>query len=294
MITNGPDTRYNGIQLVLNRRFANGFLIQSNYTYGKGYQNNFYSFHKPYMETEQNWTNSYAGSGDVVHSWATNWVYELPFGKGRHFGSEAGPAWDRVIGGWSWQGVARLQSGRLLDFGNVRLVGMTAQDLAKSFQVRKVTDPSNQYRTLVYILPQDIIDNTIKAFSVNATGYTNGAPTGRYMKPANGPDCLESAQSSVNASNAGFGDCGGRSLIVTGPKVVRFDMSIIKQIKVAKTVGLEYQLQIFNVFNNVNFLPVTGYSTASGYNNYANADAYQITSAVDQSRTMQMAFRIVW
>ena len=29
-------------------------------------------------------------------------------------------------------GVARVASGRMLDFGNVRLVGMTAKDLRKS------------------------------------------------------------------------------------------------------------------------------------------------------------------
>jgi hypothetical protein len=292
LVANGPPTRYNGIQLVLNRRFANGFLIQSNYAYGKGYQNDFYSLHRPYAEREQNWTNSYAGSGDTRHSWATNYVYELPFGRGKKFGADVHPAWDRVIGGWSWQGVFRIQSGRLVDFGNVTLVGMSAKDLSKSFQVRKVTDPTNQYRTIVYTLPQDIIDNTIKAFSVTPTGYANGAPTGRYLAPANSLNCLESVQSSINASNAGYGDCGTGSLIVTGPKVVRYDMSIVKQIKVKGTVGLEYQLQIFNVFNNVNFLPVTGYSTST--NNYANSDSYRITSAVDQSRTMQMAFRVTW
>jgi carboxypeptidase family protein/TonB-dependent receptor-like protein len=294
LVTNGPDTRFNGIQFVLNRRFAGGFLIQSNYAYGRGYQQQFYSLHRPYQEMEQTWTNSFAGSGDVRHNWTTNWVYELPFGRGKRFGSNAHPALDRVIGGWSWQGVARLQSGRILDFGNVRLVGMTPDQLAKAFQVRKVTDPANQFRTLVYVLPQDIIDNTIKAFSVNASGYVNGAPTGRYIAPANGPDCMEQVQSNISGSNTGYGDCGTRSLLATGPKVVRFDMNMVKQIKVAKSVNLEFQLQVFNVFNKVNFLPVTGYSTATGYNNYANPDAFQVTSAVDQSRTMQMAFRISW
>ena len=49
---------------------------------------------------------------------------------------------------------------------------------------------------------------------------------------------------------------------------------------------LEGQAQIFNVFNNVNFNPV----------NYAGSepDNYQVTGAIDQSRTMQLAFRISW
>ncbi|PYR79125.1 MAG: hypothetical protein DMF86_04450 [Acidobacteria bacterium] len=276
VVANGPDTRYNGIQLVLNRRFAGGFLLQSSYSYGKAYEGAFYSFRKPYQETEQTFT----------HVWSANWLYELPFGRGRRLGADSGPVLDRIIGKWNFQGVARLQSGRLLDFGNVRLVGMTADDLRKAFQARKAQDPANAARTLVYMLPQDIIDNTIKAFSVTATGYSNGAPSGRYFAPANGPDCLETLASSATSATAGFGDCGVRSLIVTGPRVVRFDMSIVKQIPVAGSFMLETQLQVFNVFNNVNFNPVTGIG--------ANPDNYQVTGAVDQSRTMQMAFRISW
>ena len=64
------------------------------------------------------------------------------------------------------------------------------------------------------MLPQDVIDNTILAFSVSptsATGYAGAAPTGRYFAPANGPDCIEID------NNADYGDCGGRSLVVTGP-----------------------------------------------------------------------------
>jgi len=153
---------------------------------------------------------------------------------------------------------------------------MTAIELRDAYQLRKVTDPQNPYRTDVYMLPQDIIDNTIKAFSVGATGYTAGTPTGRYIAPANSPTCIEQ----VN----GFGDCGVRSLIVTGPKVVRFDFNLIKQIKVTERVLLEGQAQVFNVFNNVNFNPTNYIGTVN--------DSYQTTSAIDQSRTMQLAFRI--
>ena len=50
---------------------------------------------------------------------------------------------------------------------------------------------------IVWMLPQDVIDETIKAYSVSATsatGYgTAGAPSGRYFGPANGPDCIEVA-----------------------------------------------------------------------------------------------------
>jgi hypothetical protein len=281
VVTNGPKTSYNGVQLSLNRRFSRGLLFELNYTYGKGWMDQFYSFHKPYVTTEMNYTNIYSNqggsaTGNVRHVFVGNWMYELPFGRNKRFASGANGLVDRIIGGWSFQGVARLQSGRMLDFGNVRPIGMTADELRNSFQIRKVTDPQNQYRTLVYMLPQDIIDNTIKAYSVNATGYSSGAPTSRYFAPANSPSCMES----VN----GFGDCGVRSLIVTGPKVVRFDFNLIKQIRVTERLSLEGQAQVFNVFNNVNFNPVNYIGSVS--------DSYQVTGAIDQSRTMQLAFRI--
>jgi hypothetical protein len=294
LVTNGPKTTYNGLQLTVNRRFSRGLLFELNYTYGKGWMDQFYSFHKPYVTTEMNYTNVYTNqggnaTGNVRHVFAGNWVYSLPFGRTKRFLSSANGLVDRIVGGWSFQGVARLQSGRMLDFGNVRLVGMTADDLRNSFQIRKVSDPQNPYRTLVYMLPQDIIDNTIKAYSVNATGYSAGAPTGRYIAPANSPSCMETAvlpgtTTNPYATTGGFGDCGVRSLIVTGPKVVRFDFNLIKQIRVTEKVSLEGQAQVFNVFNNVNFNPVNYVGSVS--------DSYQVTGAIDQSRTMQLAFRI--
>ena len=83
-----------------------------------------------------------------------------------------------------------LQSGRLIDLGNVRVIGMSADDVQGMFKLR-FDDAGKK----VWMLPQDVIDNTIRAFSVSATsasGYgTGGAPTGRYFAPANGPDCIE-------------------------------------------------------------------------------------------------------
>ncbi len=293
LVTNSPKTSYDGLQLTFNRRFSRGLLFQLFYTYGKAWMDQFYSFHKPYATTEMNYTNIYTNeggnaTGNVRHVFVGNWMYDLPFGRGKRFGSGANGLVDRLIGGWSYQGVARLQSGRMLDFGNVRLVGMTADDVRNAFKIRKVADPQNPYRTLVYMLPQEIIDNTIRAFSVNANGYTKGAPWGRYFAPANSASCMETAVSWINTSTYspfyGSGDCGGRSLIVTGPPVVRFDMNLIKQIKVTEKVWLEGQAQVFNVFNNVNFNPVNYIGTVS--------DSFQVTSAIDQSRTMQLAFRI--
>jgi len=284
MATNGPDTDYNGLQLVLNRRFSGGYQLGANYSLGKGYQYDFYSMRVPYVKTEQNYSNSGNGNaaGGIRHSFQANWLLELPFGHGRRFGSDVNGVLNRIIGDWSWMGTARIQSGRLVDFGNVRMVGFTKDDLQKMYKLRMSTDANNQYRTLVWVLPQDVIDNSVKAFSINAQGYTQGEPTGRYFAPANSPTCIETV--------SGYGDCGERSVVVQGPLVARVDMTFSKGIPIKGSVKGEFQLQVFNVFNRTNFNPVT-WSTATGMGATVT-DAYQVTSAVDQSRTMQMAFRL--
>jgi len=282
--SNGADTRYNGLQLVLNRRFAGGWQIQTNYTLGKGYQGDFYSFRVPYVDREQTYTNSGTGNatGNIRQSFQGTWLFELPFGQGRRFASGVNGFWHRIIGDWNLMGTFRLQSGRLLDFGNLRMIGFNEKDLQKMYKLRMSTDANNQYRTLVWVLPQDVIDNTVKAFSVNATGYSAGEPTGRYFAPANSPSCLETV--------TGYGDCGARSIVVQGPKVLRTDVTFSKGIPIKGSVRGEFQLQVFNLFNRVNFNPVT-WSTATGMG-ASVTDAYQVTAAVDQQRTMQMSFRI--
>ena len=61
-----------------------------------------------------------SGNRNSPHVFKMNWHYELPFGQGRRFGAGAGPVLDRIIGGWSLSLVSRIQSGRLVDFGNAR------------------------------------------------------------------------------------------------------------------------------------------------------------------------------
>jgi hypothetical protein len=270
LIGNGGYTKYNSLQMELRKRLTNGLSFQTSYVFGKAYSSERYSLRTPRKSVLS------AGTlGGVTHALKTNWTYELPFGQGRRFGGSAGPWMDRLIGGWSFDGIARAQSGRMLDFGNVRLVGMTREELQDSFKLR-----FDDERRLVFMLPQDIIDNTILAHSVSATtasGYSGDAPTGRYIAPANGPDCIEIA--------SGYGDCGTNSLVVTGPTLVRFDLSAVKRVPVAGRVNFEFRAEFLNAFNTPWFTPVTGVGS--------NANNYRVTAA-DSGREVQLIWRVNW
>lgn len=49
---------------------------------------------------------------DRQHVVQTYWIWELPFGRGRRFASNAGGALQRLIGGWQVAGMGTFQSGR--------------------------------------------------------------------------------------------------------------------------------------------------------------------------------------
>jgi hypothetical protein len=266
---NGGATRYNSLQLELRKRLSNGLQFQTSYVYGKIYTDQRYSFRFDRREVMDTGTE-----GTLAHAFRANWVYELPFGRGRRFGGGVGPWMNRLVGGWSFDGIARIQSGRTLDFGNVRLVGMGADELRDSFELR-----FDHAGRVIYMLPQDIIDNTVRAFSVSptsSTGYSGqGVPTGRYLAPANGPDCIEIAN--------GFGDCGVRSLVVTGPTLLRFDLSTSKRIDLVGNMNVEFRAEMLNAFNTPWFTPVASASS--------DPDDYRVTGA-SSGRTVQMVFRL--
>jgi len=281
MTGNGGYNRYDALQLEVRRRFANGFSLDGSYVFGNTYTTIRPSLRLPRYEVLDTGT-----SGGVTHAFKTNWVMELPFGQGRRWLANSNGFVDRLVGGWELNGVVRLQSGRLLDYGNVRLVGMSKEDLqdAVGLYTYSVGGLNPTAATALYILPQDIIENTVRAFNVqatSATGYgTLGAPSGRYLAPANGPDCIESIP-------GGSGQCGTRSLVIAGPSYSRVDLSAVKRVRIAGSTSFEFRAEMLNAFNHPNFNPVI--STGTG------ADGYRTTSVVENSsRIIQFGFRLNW
>ena len=62
---------------------------------------------------------------DVRHRFVMSYVYELPFGRGKHFGSEATGVVGQLIGGWQVNGITTFQTGQpftaLMGFDNANV-----------------------------------------------------------------------------------------------------------------------------------------------------------------------------
>lgn len=258
---NGGGNYYDSLVIELRRRLSKGLLVQANYTWAKSLDLTRLSWRAPWVKEV---------GATLPQAFKINWVYELPFGQSRMLFSNVGRHLDRVIGGWELQGTGRIQSGNLWDFGNVVLVGMTDQDLRNAVGLR--FDDANR---IVYYLPQDIIDNSYKAYnySVNSSGvsgYTAGDPTGRYIAPAGMGNCVQIVS----------GDCAPLHHYIRGPRLTRIDLSLVKRFRFSESKNFELRGEFLNAFNYINF---NGYSSLTG----SSLSFARINSAYTDSSNQQ-------
>jgi hypothetical protein len=241
----GAFSKFNALQIELRRRLSKGFSANMNYQYAfeGGSQFDGFSFGRAWTHTPV------TGNPTVRHAikWQADWM--LPFGSGQRFGSTAGRAVNALIGGWSVTGVGRFQT-TVQDLGNVRLVGMSKSELQKMYKFYIKDNPATNIKE-VWMLPDDIILNTRRAFSTsNSTldGYSAslGAPTGKYIAPANGAGCIQ-----VRA-----GDCAPRNVLLLSPWFKRVDLGLAKRTDVGGSKNIEIRFDILNLFDNPNFNPV--------------------------------------
>jgi hypothetical protein len=288
---NGGGTDYHAMELELRRQAAKGLFFRTSYSLARSWEWQRFGLEQP----DRKRINT-GVEGSITHALKLYAIWELPIGKGRKLLGSAHPVLDALFGGWQLATISRVQSGRMLDFGNVRLVGMSRKEFQKAFKLR--FDDAGK---AIYMLPQDIIDNTNRAFSVSATsptGYSSlGVPTGRYLAPGNGPDCIEMVDPTtfIQASTAtaqfgynfGPGQCGEGSLVVTGPRYWSSDISLVKRFKLKGNATIDFRAELLNAFNHANFVPVTGAGTLVGFDNrtgttataYSNPSSFLLTNS---------------
>jgi len=276
VLDSGAFSDYHALQIDLRRRLSRGLSANVNYQYAIEGGSAFLGFKYGRVMNQ---------SANVRHAIKTQWDWSLPVGRGQRFGADMHPILDGLLGGWSFNGVGRIQS-VMVNFGNVRLVGMTQKDLQKMYSHTLV--PNAVGIDTVVMLPEDVILNTRRAFSVSAsspTGYGDlGAPEGRYIAPANGPDCIQ-----LKA-----GDCAPRTLLIRAPWFTRFDVGVTKRFELPGRANMEVRFDVLNLFDNINFSNVANPGT--GATIFQTSGAYSDASNTYDpgGRLGQLMVRINW
>jgi hypothetical protein len=209
--SNTGRSRYNALQAKLTRRLAGGFSLVTHYTL-QSHKNDDggYFFVDPDVD--------YGPANFIrTHVYVLLTTMELPFGKGKRYGSDASGALDALIGGWQLNLVGTVMSG--LPFN------VSYRDAGQD----RDTGPNR---------PDLVGDAAVGSGDGLSTPYFNAIPIGSsgsaFGRPARGT----------------FGNMGRNEL--RGPGFWNVNASLFKMFTIAGRSQLELRIEAQNVFNHVN------------------------------------------
>jgi len=253
---NGDDgvNSYRALQIKLDHRTASGLTVNGSYTYSRAYDND--GSYQPDLRQGYGRGDFNRDSVLILTS-----LYELPFGKGKHFMGNVNRGVDMVLGGWQWNATMVIGSGLPFSpsYGACnadRDTGPCRPNLTGSFHEGS-SSFNNQTRQVVYFTPV-------------APLATNGAVSGPFTRPQIGT----------------FGNIQRNSF--TGPGEFLSDMSIFKNFTITEQVKAQFQAEFFNVFNHPIYANPNNCIDCSG-NGIINS-----LEANSQMRQFQVGFRVTF
>lgn len=226
----------------------------------------------------------YQNSTNVpAHSVRYNWLYELPFGKGKMFGSGANRAVDAVIGGWQvagnamwrsgyWMGV---NSGRYL-FGDPSLSEDQRLEMTYAGRQRRLWFAGDFTPTLATNVDQQALqalvplDRNQRVLRPVGANFSNQIP----QVLANGTVRNTSVTDTVNWNSRAF---------YKGPGAWNADISLFKNFALTEQVGLRFTADFFNGLNHPNDASP---DTTTGLQD--------LTVQTNEPRTIQFSLRLSW
>jgi hypothetical protein len=111
-------SKYKALQGRLEKRFTSGYTILVSYTWST------FTERTSLLNSTDAVYEERPADADIPHRMVVSGIYELPFGRGKRFGSDWNAVLNGILGGWSVQGIYQAQSGRPVGtFGNLYYSG---------------------------------------------------------------------------------------------------------------------------------------------------------------------------
>jgi Carboxypeptidase regulatory-like domain/TonB-dependent Receptor Plug Domain len=239
---------YNALVAQVNRRLSQGISFNFSYTFSKSLDTRSFD---PTLTVVSTGNSSSAGSTpfdinnrrlnyapsdfDRRHVFQSNFVFELPFGKGKHWLNRGGFV-DRALGGWELAGYGRVTSGR------------------------PFTVFSGTYT-----------ESNVVQSTANCTGCSRGDGSA-FTESASGLVWYfdSSERSKFSAPAAGqFGNTGRNYFL--SPHYLEMDASILKRVAIGERVKLELRGDATNLTNTPSFAAPTTDITSSTFGRIRNS-----------------------
>jgi hypothetical protein len=262
---------YNAGQVTVRQRMHQGLEYSLNYTYSKSLTNSSGNYGTPNISGSdgayQDGYNSNADYGpsgmDIRHSLNFVGIYELPFGRGKTFGSHINPFVEGVFGGWKVSASAFLYSGFPIT------INAPGQSNTNSFGQSR----ANQYRKLV-----------VRNRSLNHWWGTD--PSAQPCVPTPPPNPTPGADNGTCAYGIAY-DGGLPTFGTAGinteraPGYSQVDTSLFKEFHVWGEHVFGFRADFFNIFN------IASYGNPD--NGITNSSFGQISSVRSPPRQVQLS-----
>jgi hypothetical protein len=205
---------YNALQIKVEKRFSQGLQVLSHYTWSRNMD-----FTNTYYPVDARYAYGPADN-NRAHVFLLSALWEVPFGRGRKYGSNISKPLDWLAGGWQMNGVWNWASG--LPFtptyqscNSDRDSGWCRPDVIGNWQA---SNPSQfgWFNTTTALLG------------------SNGAISGPWQRPQKGVQ----------------GDVGRNAL--WGPHFAQLDMSFFKTFSVSERIRIQFRAESFNFTNHTN------------------------------------------
>ena len=234
---NCANSRYDSLQIQVNKRMSAGLQFKFNYTYGRGLQDSG-SFEFLY-DRELGYSS---GDFDRRHQSVTALTYELPYGRGRRWGASSSRLLDGVLGGWTINSVTTIYSGRPFN--------VTFDNPDPTQFIRPNAGPGNR---------PDRGSGDPFDIDQNRNQFFRGGLGDAFLIPADNQ----------------FGNFGRNAL--RGPNLFQQDLSVSKLFRITERVDLRLRAEAFNAFNTTNLGQPNGNVTSGDAGRISNlADGTQM------------------
>lgn len=261
-ISNQGASSYDGMLMSLRKRFSHGLQFDLNYTWSHSIDNGSSVVNTVVggLVCDMRDLRVCRGNSDfdIRHLVNANFIYELPFGRGRRFGSGASGWLNQIIGGWELSGIFTARSG--LPFGTTT----TAFPVGFNFNSPAAYNTSNAAALQGRI--HDAANGTIQFFDDPSVVFDSANPTAGVLRFPR------------------HGEIGNRN-ILRGPGFWNLDTALLKTFTMpwSESQNLQIRWESFNVFNHNSFgLPAIGITGAT---------FGTITTSASAPREMQFALR---
>jgi hypothetical protein len=246
------ESRYNGGNIGVQKRYSHGYQYQLNYTYSKFIDNEASRNELAGYPGTDTYTDYYhpqdrfgLSGNDVRQRLIANGVLDLPIGRGKLVNVSRG--WlNGLAGGWSTSGLVEIHSGTALS----------------------VIDGTN---------------NT-GSYSDGVRPNLTGNPNDLSSSRSRAAKITEWFDTSAFTQNAKYTFGNAPRTFGRGPALITSDLTLLKRVPVHKAQQVEFRLEAFNAFNHAN---LGNPNTTFGNANFGKISTLQ--SGTTPSRTLQLA-----